>query len=388
MHAMTADLKFHPLAEILPLLEGDAFEQFCADIAEHGLQNPIMLFEGEILDGRNRYRACRAEGVKLRTVEFTGDRKAAAAYVLSQNVHRRHLDPSVRAIVAARMANLKWGQRADRVEGSLDLSTAAKLVNVSVPTVKRAKAVLEHGTPELQQAVEQGRVTVREAEGAARCSPEAQADFLANAAAGKHFTVWQWNNRRQEQAARLAESARALPADKKRWPIILADPPWKYPGGPISTPERDAENHYPTMDLEKIVALPVADLATDDAILFLWATVPLLPQALQVIEAWGFKYRTGMVWDKEINGAGWWVFNRHEHLLVAVRGNPPKPPTTALPCSVIRERKREHSRKPEASYATIERMYPTLPKLELFARQARQGWSVWGNETDKFSEAS
>jgi|SRR5215831_11758965 len=114
-----------------PLLEGPEFYRLVADIAEHGLLNPITLYQGKILDGRNRERACHAAKVKPRYIQYDGN--DPAAFVLSQNLARRHLGPSERTMVAARMTNLKWGQRADRVEGSIDLSTAAKLVNVASP---------------------------------------------------------------------------------------------------------------------------------------------------------------------------------------------------------------------------------------------------------------
>lgn len=156
------------------------------------------------------------------------------------------------------------------------------------------------------------------------------------------------------------------------WPIILADPPWRREID-VSTPNRAIENQYPTMTLDEIKALPVSDLATDDAVLFLWTTTIMLPQACEVIRAWGFEHVTSLVWDREVAGTGFWVRNQHEILLLAICGSPPKPPTGAAPTSVIRERRREHSRKPDDSYAKIERMYPDLPKIELFARQARPG---------------
>jgi ParB-like chromosome segregation protein Spo0J len=194
--------KFHPLADMLPLVEGAEIDRLVADIIENGLLNPITRYQGQILDGRNRERACRAAGVEPRYVEFEG--KDPAAFVFSQNLARRHLGPSERAMVAARMVNLKWGQRADRVEGSIDLSTAAKLVNVSEPSVKRAKVVLEHGIRELQEAVDRGRVAVHVAEKAARESTEAQAKFLAAVAAGRTFQSWQNNHARKKRAAELA----------------------------------------------------------------------------------------------------------------------------------------------------------------------------------------
>jgi len=105
-----------------------------------------------------------------------------------------------------------------------------------------------------------------------------------------------------------------------------------------------------------------------------------------VLDAWGFEYQSGLAWDKEIPGLGYWVRGQHELLLLATKGKPPLPATENVPSSVMRERRREHSRKPEVSYAIIEGMFPDLPKLELFARQKRTGWDVWGNETDKFGE--
>jgi N6-adenosine-specific RNA methylase IME4 len=157
----------------------------------------------------------------------------------------------------------------------------------------------------------------------------------------------------------------------------MADPPWRY------TDEEgrgSAEDHYATMSLEEICAMPVAARATDDAVIFLWATAPLLPEAFEVLRAWGFEYRTSSVWDKERIGIGHWFRVQHEHLLVGVRGNFPTPPPAARPSSVIRAPRGEHSAKPDAAYAIVEAMWPELPRLELFARREREGWQAWGAE--------
>ena len=374
--------EFHPLANVLPLTEGAEFDRLVADIAEHGLHNPITLLDGQVLEGRNRERACLAAGVEPRYVEFEG--KDAAAYVLSQNLIRRHLGPSERAMVAARMANLKWGQRADRVEGQICLSTAAKLTGVSERSVKSAKVVLEHGVPELQEAVIRGRLAVHEAEKAARFPAQAQAQFLEAAAEGRTFQAWQNNYGRKERAAELAATTRTMPIGERRWPLILVDPPWDFE---VYARDRQVSHpayHYPVMSVAEICALPVAGLAADHCVLFLWVTVPVLERAFEVLSAWSFAYASGGVWDKEVAGMGYWFRGQHELLLLATKGNPPLPPTENVPASVIRERRREHSRKPEAAYAMIEHMFPDLPKLELFARQARPGWEVWGNEVNKF----
>jgi N6-adenosine-specific RNA methylase IME4 len=375
---MTAP-KFHPLADVLPLIEGAEFIRLVDDIRKHGLLNPITLHDGAILDGRNRERACRAAGVDPRYEDFTGD--DPAAFVLSQNLARRHLGPSERAMVAARMATLADGQR--KVGKFAYVPTqgqAAQLAGVSERSVKSAKVVLESGTPELQAAVTSGRIAVHEAEKTARLPVEAQREFLDAAAGGTTFHVWANNYGRKARAAELATTTRAMPVGKKRWPIILADPPWDYKNYAAGRARSHPSHHYPVMKDAEIAALPVADLAADDCVLLLWTTAPQLAVALEVLKAWDFKYKSGLVWDKEIAGLGFWARGQHEHLLIATRGNPPLPPQEATPRSVIRERRREHSRKPDEAYALIERMYPDLPKIELFARHARPGWDAWGNE--------
>ena len=370
--------EFHPLADVLPLIQGAEFDQLVADIAEHGLLNPITLYQRKVLDGRDRERACDAAGVEPRYVEFEG--KDPAAFVFSQNLARRHLGPSERAMVAARMANLKWGQRSDRVEGQICLSRAAQLLGVSERSVKSARVVFDRGIPELREAVDHGRLAVHEAEKAARLPGEDQKQFLEAAGAGKTFSAWQTNYGRKQRAAELAATTTATPVGERRWPVILVDPPWDYE---ISAPGRENSHpaqHYAVMSPAEIRALPVADLAAESCVLFLWTTAPCLEQAFEVIRGWGFEYKSNLVWDKEIIGMGHWVRGQHEHLLVASKGSPPLPPTESVPASVFRERRREHSRKPEASYRIIEAMYPALRKIELFARSTREGWAAWGNE--------
>ena len=168
------------------------------------------------------------------------------------------------------------------------------------------------------------------------------------------------------------------------YPVIYADPPWRYDDN-STDPTRVIENHYPTMPLAEICSLEVcggsvADLATDDAILFLWATSPLLHKAVAVISAWGFNYKTCAVWDKGQIGMGYFFRQQHELLLVAERGSIPKPAPADRPSSVICEPRGRHSQKPDRFYEIIETMYPTLSKVELFQRSPRAGWDGWGNE--------
>jgi DNA modification methylase len=216
------ELEFHPLANIFPLMEGEAFASLVADIRDQGLEEPVVLLDGKILDGRNRYRACREAGVEYRCETYTGS--DPLGYVISKNLHRRHLDESQRAMVAAKLATLRDGQRADLVEG-LPIGRASELLNVGERSVARARGVQEHGTPELVQAVERGNVKVSAAADIATESLERQREILAQGedqilAAAKAIRA-----RRAEQshAARIEKLARIaganLPTDQ-RFPVV------------------------------------------------------------------------------------------------------------------------------------------------------------------------
>jgi N6-adenosine-specific RNA methylase IME4 len=163
-----------------------------------------------------------------------------------------------------------------------------------------------------------------------------------------------------------------------RYPVLLADPPWRYEH--VETESRAIENQYPTMALDEICALSVSAATTDDCVLFLWATSPKLAEAIRVIEAWGFTYRSCAVWVKDKIGMGYYFRQQHELLLVAVKGNPPTPAPADRPPSVITAERTKHSAKPLEAYEAIERMYPSLPKAEFFSRAPREGWFAWGNQ--------
>jgi N6-adenosine-specific RNA methylase IME4 len=190
-----------------------------------------------------------------------------------------------------------------------------------------------------------------------------------------------WEAKRERKLGDIAAASRELPTGI-RYPIIYADPPWRYENPPIGSQSRAIENHYPTMGLEEICALPVAALAFDDALLFLWATAPKLYECMKVIDAWGFDYRTCLVWDKEKIGMGYYARNQHELLLIAKRGDIPPPAEGSQHSSVYREARGEHSAKPVFYYEMIEAAYPQLPKIELFSRSPRFGWAAWGNQAE------
>lgn len=164
--------------------------------------------------------------------------------------------------------------------------------------------------------------------------------------------------------------------------LILADPPWRYD---FSIDEKDdIENHYSTMSLEDIAALPVSEFVADDCILFLWGTSPKLLEALHVMAAWGFTYKTSGIWHKSGKGMGYYWPIDHEFLLIGTRGTPGVPlPADQPASSVVDWPKGKHSEKPAVFYEILEKMYPNAVRIEMFCRQERENWAAWGNEVNK-----
>lgn len=189
--------------------------------------------------------------------------------------------------------------------------------------------------------------------------------------------------RRQEKLDAIAATAAFRPDldVSRRYPVIYADPPWRFEAPPIGNVLRGGIP-YPTMTLDELKALPVADLATPDAVLFLWVTNPHVPAGLELMAEWGFAYKANLVWDKVQQGLGYYVRNVHELLLIGVRGAMIPPHESARPRSIFREHRGEHSAKPEGVRALVERAYPDLPRIELFHRGAvPEGWTAWGNQS-------
>lgn len=420
-------IPFHPLADLFPLIDGSAFDDLVSDVDENGLRELIVIHDGQILDGRNRYRAAVASGrmdpdtgaYRSKWSLYDGFREFGSEaedgddplkWVLSKNLHRRHLSESQRAMVAAKLAQLPSNRPKKGANLHPSAKSAADLLDVSERTVKTAKKVIRDGAKELQAAVDQRRVTVSLAAQLAALPVDEQREIVAladpraiKAAARKwrEADTQAKKSRRTEREAELAKKQTALP--DKRYGLIYADPEWRFePYSRETGMDRAAENHYPTSDLEDIKARDVAAIAADDCVLFLWATAPMLPQAIAVMAAWDFAYKSHVIWRKAelrgsgetpekrdrggysgavVEGMGYWFRNAHELLLVGTRGKIPAPAMGTQFPSVIDHPPLKHSEKPERFAELIERYFPNLPKIELNRRgPPRAGWDAWGNE--------
>lgn len=174
----------------------------------------------------------------------------------------------------------------------------------------------------------------------------------------------------------------------KKYGVIYADPPWQFKSYSYKGLGRSAENHYPTMSLDDIKKLPIADIADEDCALFLWVTFPCLAEGIEVLKAWGFAYKTtAFVWVKQNRksdslfwGMGYWTRSNAEICLLGTKGRPKR--VDAGIHQVVISHIEEHSRKPSEVHERITRLMGDVPKIELFARRKTEGFDIWGNEVE------
>lgn len=376
-------------------------ETLARSIADIGLIQPISVRRAgedfEVIAGVHRLMAYRQLGRDFipALVRETDDLRAELA-LIDENLIRNELSPAERALAIARRKAIYEALHPDtrqHVAGGLarqnsasdNLSFAqqtAQATGKNRRTVERDAHRGETLGEETLRAVT-GTSLDRgdELDALARLGEAQRVQLIERAVAGEDVSV----KTAAKQAARaareieLAARQRALP--QKKYGVILADPEWRFePRSRETGMDRSADNHYPTSATDDICRRDVASIAADDCVLFLWATVPMLPDALKVMEAWGFGYVSHRAWRKTRIGTGYWFRNIHELLLVGTRGNVPAPAMGTQYDSVGEGDNSEHSRKPGWQYDLIESYFPHLPKIELNARRAREGWDVWGYE--------
>jgi N6-adenosine-specific RNA methylase IME4 len=173
-----------------------------------------------------------------------------------------------------------------------------------------------------------------------------------------------------------------------RYAVIYADPPWRFRAWSVKGTSRSAVSHYRCADVEALALLPVADLAADNCVLFLWTPDPFLPRALDLLRIWGFEYKMNASAKHEADfftGLGYWTRANPEQCLLATRGKPTRRAKDVR--RLVVEPRREHSRKPDCIRDYIERLVDG-PYLELFARETKKGWDCWGDQVGLFDTGS
>lgn len=371
-----------------------------------GAREPLVEWNGLLLDGHNRFEICQRLGLhfEVTSAPFSIDtRDDAKIWIIDNQKGRRNLPPFVRIeleaerarILAARAkANQAAGGR-EKVRQNSDKAIDVKrdiasATGTSHDTVHKARTIIDRAPEPIKEAVRRQELSIHAGYEATkaleRLPEEKRAEVLARVAADDRKDVKRAIGEVKLEAKRaLAEEIRANPVvtPDGRYQVIVSDPPWKYDARAEDTTHR-GKNQYPDMTVEEICALPVASLAQDDCVLWLWTTNAFMRDAYRCLDAWGFREKTILTWDKELIGLGDWLRNVTEHCILAVRGKPIVSLTNQT--TIIREKRREHSRKPDAFYQLVEALCPGS-KLEMFSRTPRDGWAAWGAETEKFDAA-
>jgi N6-adenosine-specific RNA methylase IME4 len=379
---LRSSIPAHAYASLFNRLGAADLAALAADIKANGLRCPITLYEDKILDGLNRQAACEQAKVEPRFETYNGN--DPLGYVISLNLHRRHLSESQRGLIAAQIARLEDGQR--QVGHLAHLKTveqAATMLNVGDRTVKRGRAVLKTGSEKLIKAVADGRIDLGAASKVVKLDKAAQNRVVARVLDGERAT----EAHRVVKSAEIVKRQLAAPSGKYR--IVYADPPWSY-GNEMPDYFIEQRDHYPTMSLDDICDIPVDQWAEGDAVLFLWVPAPLTLKVAEVIRAWGFEFKTEFIWDKVKHNMGHYSSVRHEKLYLCTRGAC-QPDVRKLFDSVQSIERGKHSQKPTEFYDIIDTLYPTGRRLELFHRgqNKRPGWSCYGFESGNVSgEAS
>lgn len=385
----------HPAADVLPMMDPERYAELEADIEANGQRVPIDMWKGKILDGRNRMKACVALGRQPMTFVFTGTEAEAVTLVASKNLKRRDLSKGQRAAVILELETLGHGGSRSR-SGSCSADPPASRADlargsgVSKSTVAQLKSVRERGVPQLYEAVKAGNLAPDAASVIAARPKTEQRELVRELGLheGKqpklgHARALVRQHEKRAIAAKLETNRMPMPLGP--YHVIVSDPPWLFDNSDSHAGSR-GHTPYPTMPEADICALgdDVRRMANDDCILWLWVPNALIVDGTgsRVIKAWDWTPITTMTWKKNKLGMGSWLRNQTEHAILAVRGKP-----TMLGSSTpnwFEGEVREHSRKPDRFYEIVEATCPGS-KIEMFAREAREGWARWGVEANKFN---
>ena len=376
--------EFHELANIFPMLEGDDLAALRTDIDTNGQINKIILYQGKVLDGRNRYRICNMLGIEPETIEYPGD--DPIGLVLSQNLLRRHLTASQRAMVAEKLMNMP-SHRPEKREQNCSLirkEEAAQQMNVSERSVQQARKVRTDAIPEVAEMVESGKLPVSVAASISDATPEQQREIIAKddekaiLEEARKIQSRKREKARQKVIANLEDIAtKQVKEAEGVYDVIVIDPPWD-----MKKIERDVAPEqvgfdYPTMTEEELFDFDIP--AADDCHLWLWTTHKFFPVALRLLDAWGFKYVCNFVWHKP---GGFQPFGlpqyNCEFAIYARKGSPKFTDTKAF-FTCFDAPRGKHSEKPEAFYDVVRRVTAGR-RIDMFNRRTIEGFDGHGNE--------
>ena len=355
--------------KLIPPLAIEEFNQLEKNIIADGCRDPLLTWNGILIDGHNRYEICIKHGLVFSIVEkeFADSGTAKLWMIDNQNGRRNLTDGWKFQLSQAKKEILLEVGKESMSEGGKGLSTIDKPshntrdtiandLGWSTGKVAMADKVWKEATPEVKEQILTGEISINEAyKGIKKVERaidiEKQREDIANNVMAKIDGLFE---------------------------VISIDPPWNY-GRAYDPDSSRVANPYPEMTQSELLSIELP--FSDDSVCLLWTTQAFIFDAKELLDKWGFTYKATIVWDKEKMGMGAWLRMQCEFCLIGIKGNPAWNNTKYR--DIIREPRREHSRKPDCFFEMIEEI-TVGRRLEYFSRENRKGWEVYGNETNKF----
>lgn len=371
------------LEALIPPLTSEEFKQLERNILEEGIRDPLVTWNGILVDGHNRYRIAQEYDIDYVTVEKEfPDILTVKVWMIVNQFGRRNLNNYQRSVLALHLEgvyNEKAKEKMKLSEGKgiqkseylkepefIVIKELGKVANVSHDTIARVKKIEATASPEIKAKVSTGEISINEAY--------------------KEIKKEEKKVERVELIQKQIEDIEEglLPDLIGLFDVVSVDPPWPYEGESKNITSFDSvgrrvANPYPEMSIEQIKAIELPLM--ENAVVLLWTTHKFLPDAFEILKEWNLDYKATLVWNKEKIGMGVWFRMQCEFCLVGIKGKPYWENTTYR--DIIIEARREHSRKPDSFFEMIEKI--TMGnRLEYFSREKREGWKVFGNDINKF----
>lgn len=370
-----------------------------------GQINPVSVFQPNarptLIAGHHRLAAAKRLGwetIKCLIMPSDMTEDDLLLSEIDENLARGELSAAERAIhIAERKAiyernNPKAKHGAVGRGGKKDVNFTSFSDDTATKTGRSKSSVAKDSTrakniPNIADVIGTSLDKGDELDALAKLPSQKQDEVIAKAKAGEKVSAKVEAKKVKRAEIEQATAAKIVALPVKKYGVIYADPEWKFKAFSEETTNHGPQDHYSVSETEDIAKRDIQSIAHSDCVLFLWATVPMLPDALKVMEAWGFQYKSQMVWVKDRAGTGYWTRNKHEILLIGTKGKPTCPAPGENPESVVVAPVGSHSEKPERFAEIIECLYPNIPKIELNRRgPARHGWDAWGAETEAQEE--
>jgi len=368
---------------LIPALSAEEYAQLEANILEEGIREPIITWNGYIIDGHNRFSIAQRFNLEYKTTSkhFSSEESVKEWMILNQ-FGRRNLSNYQRSVLALELEEV-FKEKAKNKQGTRNDLTSSKsleevrthkelekVAQVSHETVRKVKKIQEKAPKEVKAKLATGEISINAAY--KEIKKEEKKEELQEKK--KEYEKRIESNTNNEFKIDIFNT-------NQTFRVIYADPAWSYNDKQDTPQLGGASKHYDTMSIAELSKLPVNKISEKNSILFLWVTSPLLEDSFKVVASWGFKYKTSFIWDKVKHNMGHYNSVRHEILLVCTKGSC-TPDNKVLYNSVQRiERNNNHSEKPIEFLNIIDDLYSYGNKLEMFCRTIKkENWYGWGNE--------